>query len=492
MRLRPDPIVTALDLERAKNALVKDAAWATLAGALYGGVILVGFAVELGASASIIGLLAAIPFLAQLSQIGAMALVERVRQRRKITVLAVSASRMLILALALIPFIPGQPLQLTALVGAQIAIALLGSVAGCALNSWLHQLVPRESLGELFSKRLFWSTVLSSLGALSAGYLVQNWPGADKTQAYSIAFAAAGAAGFISSHYLTRVAEPMMATSSARVPLLELLRTPFRDADFRNVILFMASWNLASNIAAPFITVYLLRQMGYELGTVTTLWMAGQVATALTLYLWGRLSDRLSNKAILSVALPAYFASLVALAFAALPAPHVLTLPLLYLIHVTMGAASGGIGLATGNLGLKLAPQGRGTAYLTAVGLAGSLAAGFAALAGGGLADWFAARELSLSFRWTSPGEMKQVTLLQFRHWEFLFGISFVLGFYVLHRLSRIREGAEHSERTVVQQFVIEAIRSLDQLSPIEGLRTAILFPFGRLRERRLKPRPPP
>src|SRR5688500_14414394 len=142
MRLRPDPIVTALDLERAKNALVKDAAWATLAGALYGGVILVGFAVELGASASIIGLLAAIPFLAQLSQIGAMALVERVRQRRKITVLAVSASRMLILALALIPFIPGQPLQLTALVGAQIAIALLGSVAGCALNSWLHQLVP--------------------------------------------------------------------------------------------------------------------------------------------------------------------------------------------------------------------------------------------------------------------------------------------------------------------------------------------------------------
>jgi MFS family permease len=254
----------------------------------------------------------------------------------------------------------------------------------------------------------------------------------------------------------------------------------------------MASWNLASNIAAPFITVYLLRQMGYELGTVTTLWMAGQVATALTLYLWGRLSDRLSNKAILSVALPAYFASLMALAFAALPAPHALTLPLLYLIHIVMGTASGGIGLATGNLGLKLAPQGHGTAYLTAVGLAGSLAAGIAALAGGTLADWFAARELSLTFHWTSPGQTQQVTLLQFRHWEFLFGISFALGFYVLHRLSRIREGEEHSERTVVQQFVIEAVRSLDQLSPIEGLRTVILLPFGRLRERRLKPRAPP
>ena len=492
MRLRPDDTITPEDLERGKSALVKDAAWATLAGALYGGVILVGFAVELGASASIIGLLAAIPFLAQLSQIGAVVLVERVRQRRKFTVLSVTASRTLILGLALIPFLPERSLQLGALVVAQAAIALLGSIAGCAFNSWVHQLVPRETLGELFSKRLFWSTVLSSIGALSAGYLVQQWPGVDKTHAYAVAFAAAGVAGFVSTYYLMRVPEPPMAADVARTPLFELLRTPFQDAEFRTVIIFMASWNLASNIAAPFITVYLLRQMGYELGTVTTLWMAAQIATALTLYLWGRLSDRLSNKAILRVALPAYFASLVGLAFAALPEPHALTLPLLYAIHVVMGTASGGIGLATGNLGLKLAPQGRGTSYLTAGGLSGSLAAGIAALMGGALADWFAARQLSLTFQWTSPDATKEVTLLQFQHWEFLFAISFALGFYVLHRLSLIREGEEHSERTVVQQFVIEAMRSLDQLSPIEGLRTVILLPFGWLRERRIRPRPPP
>jgi MFS family permease len=252
----------------------------------------------------------------------------------------------------------------------------------------------------------------------------------------------------------------------------------------------MASWNLASNVAAPFITVYLLRQLGFQLGTVTTLWIVGQVATALTLYLWGRLSDRLSNKAVLRVALPAYFACLGALPFTALPAVHWLTLPLLYLLHLVMGAAAGGIALAAGNLGLKLAPQGRGTAYLAAVGLAGSLAAGLAALAGGALAGWFSARELALTLHWTAPGTTQQVRLLQFHHWEFLFAVSFLIGFYVLHRLSRIKEGEEHSERVVVQQFVLEAFRSIDQLSPIDGLRTVILFPFGRLRDRRLKPRP--
>jgi MFS family permease len=272
-------------------------------------------------------------------------------------------------------------------------------------------------------------------------------------------------------------------------PVLALLRAPLRDQNFRRVVVFMGAWNLASNLAAPFITVYLLRQMGFLMGTVTTLWVASQLANALTMFLWGRLSDTLTNKAILAVALPAYFACLIALPFTALPKVHGLTLPLLYVIHVIMGAASGGIGLATGNLGLKLAPQGQGTAYLANVSLIGSLAGGVAAILGGALAEWFAARQLSVVFQWMSPGTSHEVMVIKFRHWEFLFALSFALGIYVLHALSRISEGREISERAVVQQFVLEAARSINQLSPVEGLRTVVLVPFGRLFERRLRPR---
>src|ERR1700704_5917768 len=100
MQLRPDPVVTPEDVARGKRALIKDAAWASLVGALYGGVILVGFALELGATPFIIGLLAAIPFLAQVAQLPAIALVERIRQRRSIAVSALTISRMVILGLA--------------------------------------------------------------------------------------------------------------------------------------------------------------------------------------------------------------------------------------------------------------------------------------------------------------------------------------------------------------------------------------------------------
>jgi len=154
-----------------------------------------------------------------------------------------------------------------------------------------------------------------------------------------------------------------------------------------------------------------------------------------------------------------------------------------------MGAASGGIALATGNLGLKLAPHGRGTHYLAVVALSGALASGVAAITGGALATWFAARELAVFVHMTSASAAHEVVVMSLRHWEFLFGLSFVCGAYVLHALSRVDEGVEHSERAVISQLVSEASRSLAQLSPIDGLKDALVFPIGRLRDRRLRSR---
>jgi hypothetical protein len=54
--------VTADEVERGQHSLVSDAAWAALVGSLFGGVVLTGFAVALGASPMVIGVLAAIPF----------------------------------------------------------------------------------------------------------------------------------------------------------------------------------------------------------------------------------------------------------------------------------------------------------------------------------------------------------------------------------------------------------------------------------------------
>src|SRR3954471_21493762 len=141
MSLRPDSVVKPEDIERGKRALVQDAAWASVTGALYGGVVLAGFAVALDAGAFAIGLLAAIPFAAQAVQLPTIALVEHVRQRRRITVVSATIARALILTLAVLPWL-APPARLPLLIAAQLAITVLGSIAGCAFNSWLHQLLP--------------------------------------------------------------------------------------------------------------------------------------------------------------------------------------------------------------------------------------------------------------------------------------------------------------------------------------------------------------
>ena len=161
-----------------------------------------------------------------------------------------------------------------------------------------------------------------------------------------------------------------------------------------------------------------------------------------------------------------------------MPADHVLTLPLLYVRHVLMGLAAGGIGLATGSLVLKLAPPAHATSFLAAVSLTGS--------------EYWVERWPIGSrfgkFLWSCTGRRQRTSGKS--PWcscstGVSFAISAVLRLYVMHALSKIAEDGESSYRMVIQQFVLKAMRSLDQLSFVEALGLATLFPFGRLIERR-------
>ena len=488
MQLQPIAEISPAALASGQRVLVADAAWASLTSALSGGVVLVALALELGAGPQAIGLLGAIPFIAQAAQLPAIAVVDRVRRRKLIGVLALGLARLLILALALLPFLPPGDQRLTALIVMLAVIASLGSFAACAVNSWFHQLLPAAELGTFFARRLMWATGMACAGTLAVGLLVEQAPWPERIWSYALALAGAGVAGALSTWYLARCPEPVMEDEGPRVTLFHQLRQPFADQGFRALMLMLGSWNLASNLVAPFLTVFLMQQIGYGLSTVTALWVASQVANGATLLAWGRVSDRLSNKAILAVAVPMYFLCTLGLVFVPGGPPHPTQLAVLFGLHIVMGAAGGGIGLATGNLGLKLAPRGRATAYLAAIGIVGSISGAIASLAGGVLAQWFRERNLWLVVRWVSPQHTGEVSVLSFAHWEFLFAISALIGLYVLHAVSRLGEAAEVSERRVIQELGLEAMRTLNQLSSIGGM-LGNLFAFERTAERRQTPR---
>jgi len=475
MFLGPQPIVTEPDLRRGLKALMWDAAFATAVGALNSGVVLAAYALHLGASNAVIGVLAALPFWTQILQAPAVALVERLRARRLISVVCVFVARLALPVMAVLAFLPNRPLALVILVAAEGVHCAFNAVGACSWNSWIRDLVPEERLGRFFARRSTYAAVIGMTGSLLAGVALDR--GGEHS---GLVFAALYGLGFlaslVSTAQLARVPEPVMEGEQP-MHLLRLLRLPLRDVNFRRLIVFLSSWQFAVNIATPFFTVYFLRQLGFGVTFVLALSVVSQIANLMVLRGWGRLSDRFSNKSVLSVAAPAFIACIAAMAGASQIEGRVAAGAYLVGLHVVMGMASAGVGLASGNIAMKLAPRGAATVYIATNSLVTSAAAGAAPLLGGLFADFFAARELTVSVLWKNPSGIYPLLPLQFTNWDFYFLIAAAFGLYALHRLTLVREEGTVENRLMVQEVLLEARRAVVNLSPVAGLRQAIAFP---------------
>lgn len=124
------------------------------------------------------------------------------------------------------------------------------------------------------------------------------------------------------------------------------------------------------------------------------------------------MSDRFTNKTVLTFAAPAFIACIAAMALAGQVGPPGWTVAYLTVLHVLMGMTSAGVALASSAIGLKLAPRGRATAYIATNALVTSLAAGTAPPLGGLCASFFEKRQLGAGMEWRSPeGALELVTL---------------------------------------------------------------------------------
>jgi MFS family permease len=469
--------MAASDLKRTFRLVLYDALASEAMGALTTGVFLAGFMVQLGASNLAIGLLAAVPFSVQFLQLPAVVLVERIRARRAICAWAAAIGRSFLLAAAAAPFL-GANVAIAVLVGAVALYQALAAIAGCAWNSWMRDLVPETDFGRFFGRRSTATTALATAIALLGGLLIDGWkrhvPG-DPAVAYSALFVASAAFGFCGVWLLSITPEQPMPPVTQRTQVFTLLITPFRDRNFRRLMVFLSSWNFAANLAAPFFAVYMLKTLGYAMTTIIALTMASQLSNIAALGLWGNLIDRFSNKGVLQISAPLFLVCTLGWTFTGLAWMGSATLYLLVVIHVLMGIATAGVALASGNIVMKLSPAGQATAFLAASSVVSATCGAIAPIIGGLCADFFAARELTLAFTWTGGVGKVTVQVLNFHSWTFFFGLACVVGLYSLHRLSFVQEAAGTTDKLLVRDLMLEARRSIQSLSSAAGLLRIVL-----------------
>ncbi|MET0466013.1 MAG: MFS transporter [Chitinophagaceae bacterium] len=451
MNLKPKTTLTESEVQAGLKLVRVEGLTTEAMTTLIGGAFLVALALLLGANNFQIGLLAALPTLTNVFQLLSVWLVRRYNNRRAISVFCSLFGRLPLVIVGILPFFTEGSIQLV--IFFLFFYYLFSSIAGPSWNAWMKDLVPEAQLGSFFSRRSgsmqTLNAILSLVLAFVIDYVKDHYPQYELTT-YSIMFIIAGISGLSGALFLlSRTPEPQSIL--AKENIFTLLKRPLKDVNFRKLLVFNSAWVFALNIAIPFFTVYMLRELKLEMTYVIALTVISQLCSIFTIRMWGTFSDRYSNKTILAIAAPLYILCIIGWCFVGIYTRFTPNLILLVILHIGAGIATAGINLSLTNIGLKLAPKEHAIVYLSTKNIITAIFSAVAPIVGGLLADFFGKRSLVINAHWDSPTYDKVVYLLKLHDMNFLFLIGAALAFISLELLVRVKEVGEVEKNTVVR-----------------------------------------
>ena len=455
-----------------------------------GSGLLTAYALALGANNSQIGLLAALPFLFMPLQLGTVVFVENFRRRKLIATPLWMLAQSIWIPIALIPVFIDAPGGGAVTVLLMLMALRSGAVAmqNAAWNSWLRDLVPAETMGSIFANRLKYANIAAMAFGVGAALFVDYWRGAVEADQLLIGYTIAllfGAVVLGGTSQVFRVLMPepkMMDHIGERQSMISTLVEPLKDPNYRPLMIFMLLWHFALHLATPFFAVYMLQRLEFPVSAVLAMSVLSQLFNVLFLRFWGPLVDRVGNKAVLRVSASLYLIVILGWTFTTLPDRHILTIPLVILLHVFAGAAAAGANVSTGAIGMKLSPEGKSTSYLAAISVFANLGAGLGPLVGGLAADYFSVRSLSVNFEWLDPSRSVSLAAISLTGFDFLFVLAFVLGIITLNILTVVHEEGEEGHEVVLDALYAHAQRATVPMSSVPGFGLITQYPFGYMR----------
>ncbi len=280
--------------ERNALHLYGDIAWFGIANGILGTFTSV-FAIRLGASETLIGLLSSLPALINIVwQVPAARLVERQAKLRPITVASLLATRLVYLIIAIMPFILVR-YRAEAFVALIVLGTLPGALAGVAFTSLFAEATPPDKRARINSVRNMLLSLTGMLSVMVAGRLLDIIAFPYNYQIFfAVAFAASMASLWHVRHIIPlkeRALVSLAAQGKAVGSLGSRLRASWQgiraERGFANFVLasFVLSWGM--NFPMALYGLYRVRDLGASdtfLGLLAT--VSGAVQTAAYLA-WG-------------------------------------------------------------------------------------------------------------------------------------------------------------------------------------------------------------
>ncbi|HIW34647.1 MAG TPA: MFS transporter [Candidatus Paenibacillus intestinavium] len=298
--LKPQAAKFKSPYRKGMEMAVIEGIWAMLLLTMLSGPFLTAYLLYLGANSQQIGLVLAVPAIANLLQILSAMYMQRLKNRKRSFVLFASAHRLIGMMTGLIPFVFPKELWLTVFIIIFLLYSSINAFAGVIWTSLISDMVPGQLRGKYFGIRNVITSAVNSVGLYITGVIIDRYEGA---LGFNIMFILAGITVVMNIIYFTRYPNPEFEKPREMKVGTFVLR-PFLDKIFFKGLLFLTIWTFIITMTHPFFSYVMLDVLGVRYQTVANLVILQTVASMLGFYICGQLSRRYSERTLLLSSLP--------------------------------------------------------------------------------------------------------------------------------------------------------------------------------------------
>ena len=419
------------EYKKSRSLMIAEGSIGILIFLMVSGPILAGFFQFLGVSDSLNGILSSLPVLISCVQPLCAIVVERLRHRKPYVVGLAMIQRCCYITMFFVPsFIHDTTLRVVFVAVLFGMGYLLSNLFNPANNNWLIDLTPKEIRGKYFSTKEATQIFVSSALAFVMGLIIDQFKAADKMpEAYIMMGILLAIAALASAVIMSMCKEPPVTTViSKKIPLWKIITMPIRNKNFIPVFISIVIWNIANQMATPYLQIYLISdlQRSYTFVMVATIIAAG--VKMFSLRFWGRIADRTGWSYVTRTSL--LFIGLGNFACFFLNINNVAWFYILCVLLSNIGWAS--YNMAFFNLQYERAPEEGRSIYIASTTAIAGLCAFGSAFIGGFIVDYVKTLQLTL---FNAPLSGQQILLA-------VNGIILVLlGFYIKKALPSVKPG---------------------------------------------------
>lgn len=265
------------------------------------------FALRLGASNALIGLMTSLPALiTMLGMIPASAIVERQARRWPAMLRSLGITRILFFPIVLIPLLVPKQYQAVALVGLLTFRFLTVLVFSAGFDSVLADIVPPRLRAQVFS----WRNILSTAAMILSLLLIRPWLAwAPFPLNYQVVYLVGGIAGLVSMWFLMRVEVPesrprVVGEKKGKLSLGIIKQAASEHPQYVRFLINTLVGNAGAYLASPLYMIYYVRSLSASDGWIASLSLIANIAAMMGYIVGRRLLPRFGESLILRVTWP--------------------------------------------------------------------------------------------------------------------------------------------------------------------------------------------